>query len=78
MTPTEAVTKAAKIIGSQSALAARIGVKPPTVNQWAAGERPVPPARAIAIEKATTGGVTRHQLCPDFPWDEPEENKSAA
>jgi DNA-binding transcriptional regulator YdaS (Cro superfamily) len=78
MTPAEAVGKAAKVLGSQAALAAQLGVEPPTVNQWFNGKRPVPRARAIEIEQATNGGVSRRDLCPDFPWDSPKPKKNKA
>jgi DNA-binding transcriptional regulator YdaS (Cro superfamily) len=78
MTPAEAVEKAAKMLGSQAALAAQLGVEPPTVNQWTTGRRPVPAPRAIEIEQATNGGVSRHDLCPDFPWDSPKPKKNKA
>lgn len=69
MTPQNAVATACKILGGQAALAKTLNVKPPTVNQWASGERPVPAARAVEIERATKGQVTRKALCPEFPWD---------
>ena len=46
-------------------LARAIGVKPPTVNQWVKGERPIPHRFGPAIEKATGGQVTRKELFPD-------------
>lgn len=72
MTPEEAVSKAAEIIGSQYRLAKKLGVSPPTVNQWVKGAqgRPVPPKRALQIERLTDGAVSRRDLCPSFPWDE--------
>ena len=70
MLPKDAVAKAARIVGSKAELARAAGVKPPTVHQWLNDERPVPPARAIQIERATAGRVSRRDLCPDFPWEE--------
>jgi DNA-binding transcriptional regulator YdaS (Cro superfamily) len=70
MTPEEAVSTAAKMIGSQACLARRLKVSPPTVNQWCSGDRPIPAARAIQIESLTGGVVTRNSLCPSFPWSE--------
>jgi len=69
MTPKKAVAAASKLVGSQAALAKQLGVKPPTVNQWASGERPVPANRALQIERVTKGAVNRKDLCPEFPWD---------
>jgi len=70
MNASEAVKEASRLVGSQRELAKRIGVMPPTVNQWCMGERPVPPRRAVQIEAATAGAVRRESLCPDFPWAE--------
>lgn len=69
MTPQLAVAEAARLLGNQAALAKAIGVKPPTVSQWASGERPVPVNRALQIDKLTKGEVDRKTLCPAFPWD---------
>lgn len=70
MNPSEAVRRAAQILGSKAELARRLKVSTPTVSQWCSGGRPIPPKRAIAIESATDRQVTRQELCPDFPWDE--------
>lgn len=75
-----AIKQAAEICGSQSRLAALIGVKPPTVHQWATGDRPVPAGRCIDIETATNGAVTRQHLRPDDwhrIWPELAEQKAA-
>lgn len=69
MNPAEAVSRAAQILGSKAELARRLKVRTPTVSQWCSGTRPIPPARAIAIETATDRQVTRQELCPEFPWD---------
>lgn len=70
MTPADAVTEAARIVGSKAELARRLKVSPPTINQWCRGSRPVPAARAMAIEKLTSGKVLKSDLCPSFPWPE--------
>lgn len=59
------VVDAAKHVGSVSALASSLGVQPPTVHQWCNGSRPVPIEKCVAIEKATSGAVTRKDLRPD-------------
>jgi DNA-binding transcriptional regulator YdaS (Cro superfamily) len=59
-----AITRAAAILGSQVRLARLLGVTPPTVNQWVKGKRPVPIAKCVAIERATAGAVTRQELRP--------------
>lgn len=68
MQPGAAVERAAEIVGGKSALARLIGVTAPTVQQWVRGDRPVPAARAVQIERVTDGAVTRTALCPSFPW----------
>lgn len=65
MNRNDLILRAAEIVGSQAALARVIGVKPPTVNQWANGERPVPATLCRAVEAATGGAVTAEQLRPD-------------
>lgn len=61
------ISSAAQGIGV-SGLAARIGVTPAAVHQWAAGHRPIPPDRCPAIERATDGKATVEQLRPDVRW----------
>lgn len=63
------IEKAVAIVGSQTALAAKIGVRPQAVQQWVAtGIAPV--RRVIAIEQATGGKVSRCELRPDiYPED---------
>ncbi|MDD1149773.1 helix-turn-helix domain-containing protein [Pseudomonas sp. TNT2022 ID357] len=70
MRPTEAVRKAAGILGSQTALASRLDVRTPTVSQWCSEDRPVPVARALQLEALTGGEVKWGQLCPSFSWGE--------
>ena len=59
------IKRAAESIGSQAALAEAIGVKQPTVSEWARGDRPVPIERCTAIEQATGRDVMRWHLRPD-------------
>lgn len=75
-----AIQKASEIVGGKSALARLVGVRPPTVQQWANGSRPVAPDRCIDIERVTGGAVTRSDLRPDdwqriWPeWKPSEQN----
>lgn len=73
-----ALDRAWKIAGSKAALARDVGVRPPVIQQWLKGDRPIPPARCVLIEKATNGQVTRKQLRPD-DWSQlwPELAKAA-
>lgn len=64
----------------QSDLAKAIGVTPGVVYQWLNGLRPVPPERCVAIEKATSGLVTRRDLRPDdwhLIWPELQQQEAA-
>ena len=55
-------------VGGQAALARILGVKPPSVNQWVNGDRPVPAERCPDIEAATAGAVTCEEQRPDINW----------
>ncbi|WP_225784233.1 Cro/CI family transcriptional regulator [Xenophilus sp. Marseille-Q4582] len=59
---------AVKHAGSQAALARLLNVATPTVNQWVAGERPVPEERAVHIERLTSGAVLVEAMRPDRRW----------
>lgn len=50
---------------SNVVLAREVGVAAALVSQWKNGTRPVPVERCSAIEKATSGAVTRRDLRPD-------------
>lgn len=68
---TEAVTelspiaRAAEAVGGFPKLASLIGVTRQAIYQW---DR-IPAERVIAIENATGGKVTRHELRPDLFGD---------
>lgn len=55
--------------GALGALAAQINAHVPDVSMWASGRRPIPHHRAVAIEKATGGQVTRKDMFPST-WRE--------
>lgn len=61
-----AIESAIKLAGSQSNLAAELGVSQPTVSEWVTGARPVPLAQCPAIERFT--GVPCEALRPDTAW----------
>lgn len=63
----------------QRILAEQIGVCVVLISQWANKRRSVPAARAVAIEIATGGEVTRRDLRPD-DWEKlwPELSSQAA
>lgn len=59
------LTQAIENIGSSTALAKKLGIKPQAISQW----RRVPALRVLEVEKAT--GVSRHDLRPDlYPREE--------
>lgn len=57
------LSKAIQIVGRRS-LAKQLDVTNMAISQWL--KRGVPPARAIQIEAATGGAVTREELRPDL------------
>lgn len=63
---TKNICRAIDVVGGITKLALAIGVKPPTVSQWRTGKRRVPAERVLAIERATRGKITRHELRPDI------------
>lgn len=71
MTPEEALQKAVKVCGTATELSRRIGLTVQAISQW----KVAPPKRALAIEKATEGQVTRFELCPEMY---PQESSEAA
>lgn len=60
-----AILRAIKVVGTQAQMAEILGIKQPTVSEWAKGVRPVPAYRCVQIEQATKGAVTRKDLRPD-------------
>ena len=51
--------------GRQAALAAHLGLRPPTVADWLSGKKPIPLDHCPAIEQFTGGAVTCEDLRPD-------------
>lgn len=63
----EALREAVRIVGGQSALARCIGgkVRQQHVHYWLTREY-IPADHVLAIEAATAGRVSRHELRPDL------------
>lgn len=61
---TEAIKLACEMVGSQTRVAAMLGITLGAVNQWCTGRKEVPLDKAIQIEGATNGAVTVEQLVP--------------
>ena len=73
-----ALKEASHLLHGQAKLADAIEVKPPTLNQWLKGKRPVPPGKCAAIERVTGGKVTVEAISPggwsripDATWPHP-------
>lgn len=58
------IRAACESVGGPAALARHLGVSPGAVSQWISGHRPVPIQHCLAIERATSGAVTRRDLRP--------------
>ncbi|HEX6957830.1 MAG TPA: molecular chaperone TorD family protein [Ferrovibrio sp.] len=72
----EALTKAIAIVGGQTQLARLLGVKQANVWHWLKKAERVPGEYVLAIEKATGGQVSRHDLRPDL-YPDPQSGNAA-
>lgn len=63
------VDRAAKVLGSQKALASALGVTKAAVGQWKDKGRRVPAEHCPSIERLTGGSVRCEDLRPDVAWD---------
>lgn len=71
--------KAIDKMGSQVALARKLNVSPQAVGQWVAGITRITAERAIQIERATGGAVTRAEIRPDlFAYTQQNKEDEAA
>jgi len=59
-----AIARAVRLCGGQTALARQLGIKQPSVHGWLRTGL-APAHRCRAIETATGGAVTVHELRPD-------------
>jgi DNA-binding transcriptional regulator YdaS (Cro superfamily) len=71
----EVLERAIHAVGSQAALAKAIGVKPQHVWNWLNRDKRVPAEQVLAIEAATGGKVSRHELRPDLYPDPGEDER---
>ena len=65
------VERAAKVIGSQAAMATALGVSRAAVSQWMFADRRVPAEHCPTIERLTRERgepVMCEELRPDIPW----------
>lgn len=74
----EALKRAIKKVGSQAALAEKIGTTQSQIWYWLTrAKKPSPPGEfVLPIEQATGGEVTRHELRPDL-YPEPSATEVA-
>lgn len=70
------VHTAINILGGQAALAESVGVSQAAISKWATGKALISAENAKAIELATNGAVSRHDLRPDI-FDPPLAMESA-
>lgn len=61
---TELIEIAAARLGSQSALAAELGITPQAITNMKKHERPIPPERVLEFERIT--GIPRTRIRPDL------------
>lgn len=68
----EALNKAITAAGGVGRLAAKLGIKSPSISGWLK----VPATRVLEIERAT--GVSRHDLRPDlYPRERRRQTRAA-
>jgi len=60
------IEKAASMFKSQRDFAKNIGVSTAAINKWLSGDVIPKAERAMQIEKATNGAVTRAEIRPDI------------
>lgn len=63
------IERAARVVGSQTALAVALKVTKAAVGQWKDAGRRVPAEHCPAIERLTGGQVRCEDLRPDVPWE---------
>lgn len=62
------IDTAARIVGTQAAMAKALGVTRAAVWQWKDGSRKVPDSHVTEIERLTAGAVPCEVLRPDCSW----------
>lgn len=71
MTTSEALAAAIKAVGSQGALAEKIGKSQQAISYWVSSGKGVPAEHVLAVEAAS--GVSRNNLRPDIFGPAPVE-----
>lgn len=71
----QALRDAIEAIGSQSAMAALLGITQGAISRWLARGNALPAEHVLKVEAAT--GISRHDLRPDlYPRDKPAPDHS--
>ena len=65
---TKHILRAAKIVGTQAALAQELSITPAAVTNWLFRNTKVPAEYCPTIERVTGGRVRCEQLRPDVEW----------
>ncbi|HHL2713169.1 TPA: transcriptional regulator [Yersinia enterocolitica] len=63
----EGIAKAVDAVGSQGALAGKIGRAQSTVSDWLNGNKKVSPEIVPVIVRIAEGAVLPHEIRPDLP-----------
>ncbi|MBD1586719.1 transcriptional regulator [Pseudomonas typographi] len=61
--------------GGRKRLAIQLGISASYLSRLLAGDRSITAERALAIEEATGGAVTRFDVRPDLPWSVSRKQK---
>ena len=75
--PISALDRACEVLKTQDALAAALGIRSASISGWRERGK-VPAERCLAVERATKGAVTCHDLRPDVFPPKPASKKKAA
>lgn len=71
------IAKAVEIVGSQKKLAAAAGCEQQTISKLLNRQRQISAEMAVALDRATFGGVPKHLLRPDL-FDPPIDARESA
>ncbi|MEN5032925.1 YdaS family helix-turn-helix protein [Pseudomonas sp. Ps21-P2] len=63
--------------GGKKLFAIQLGVTASYLSRLISGDRSITAERAIQIEDATGGAVSRVELRPDIPWEKPKRSCKA-
>ncbi|NBF13059.1 transcriptional regulator [Pseudomonas sp. Fl4BN1] len=64
--------------GGRKLLALQLGVSASYLARLVSGDRSITAERALQIERATLGIVSRYELRPDLQWEAPKRGRSVS